>query len=355
MALISNESGRAPIIKNNSASNELPPLKGGVSYFFKKWKLFAIIGLVGGIMGVIYSSIQKTQYESRLTFALDEGGSGGLGDGLSSLVAQFGFNMGNSNDVFGGDNILTILKSRRIIEKVLLSVDTFQSKPQTIISYFLSISRSNKHGGSSIDFPLNTTRENLSRVQDSMLFATYTKFEKEYISVSKPDKFLNVFEVNVVSVDERFTKIFTDRLIAETNSFYTGMRSKKAKETLDILEQRVATMKGNMNESVSNKAAIQDANLNPAFAASQVPIQKQQINMQVYSGAYAELFKNLELARYQYLKEIPLMQIIDAADYPMKKVKPGKIICALIFSFLSISITFLILWGLSTFKNFRVD
>jgi uncharacterized protein involved in exopolysaccharide biosynthesis len=109
-------------------------------------------------------------------------------------------------------------------------------------------------------------------------------------------------------------------------------------------------MKGNVNSSISSRADIQDANLNPAFSAAAVPLQKEQANIQVYSAAYAEMFKNLEIARYQYLKQIPLMQIIDAADYPMKKVKVSKLKNAIIFSFAACFITLLILWVISLFK-----
>jgi uncharacterized protein involved in exopolysaccharide biosynthesis len=47
------------------------------------------------------------------------------------------------------------------------------------------------------------------------------------------------------------------------------------------------------------------------------------------------MFKNLELARFQYLNEIPLMQIIDAANYPMEKIKSGKLKMAVIFAVLA--------------------
>ncbi len=80
---------------------------------------------------------------------------------------------------------------------------------------------------------------------------------------------------------------------------------------------------------------VQDINVNPAFSAAQVPVLKQQANIQVYSAAYGEMFKNLELARFQYLNEIPLMQIIDAADYPMQKIKLGKLKAAILFSVLA--------------------
>jgi hypothetical protein len=55
----------------------------------------------------------------------------------------------------------------------------------------------------------------------------------------------------------------------------------------------------------------------------------------VYGAAYGEMFKNLELARFQYLNEIPLMQIIDAANYPMEKVTSGKLKMAVLFALLA--------------------
>jgi uncharacterized protein involved in exopolysaccharide biosynthesis len=70
--------------------------------------------------------------------------------------------------------------------------------------------------------------------------------------------------------------------------------------------------------------------VNAVFAAAQVPVIKQQANIQAYSGAYGELFKNLEIARFQYLNDIPLLQIIDAPDYPMEKIKTGKLISAVV-------------------------
>ena len=70
----------------------------------------------------------------------------------------------------------------------------------------------------------------------------------------------------VTSHNEKFSKVFTDKLIAETNYFYTKIRSKKAEETLQILEKRVPDMKHKLDASIENKAATQDANLNTPFA-----------------------------------------------------------------------------------------
>lgn len=336
--------------KKTAASESILLFVKGI---LKRWWLFVIIGFLSGIAGIFYASKQKITYQSRLTFALD-GGDGGDLSGAASLASQFGLNIGaGSNAVFAGDNILEIMKSRRMVEQTLLSVDTFNTKPFTFIQYFLDQNKdSNSKASKTIDmlFPAGQLRSTFTYQQDSILYETYNKFTKSYIEANKPDRKYNIYEVNITNPNEKFTKDFTDRLVSETNDFYIAICTQKSKQTLDILEQRVDTMKRKVNSSIGSRAEIQDVNLNPAFAEAEVPILKEQANMQVYSGAYTEMFKDLEIARYQYLKQIPLMQIIDAANYPMKKIKVSKLKTAIEFSFVACLITLFILWIIYLFK-----
>lgn len=327
----------------------------------KRWWLFLIIGILAGIGGIYYASLQKPIFKSRLTFALDDGGGSG-NSGIASLASQFGLNVGGSKEIFAGDNILEIMKSRRIIENVLLSTDTFNNKPYSLADFFIEKSGRNqkKEPSKLIHFAAGIQKSQLTYQQDSVLKMLYGEFSAEYITAKKPDRKLNIYEVNVITPDEQLTKVFTDRLVASTNSFYTEIRTKKAKETLQILEDRVASMKGNLSASISGRASVQDANLNPAFEAAQVPALKQQANIQAYGGAYGEMFKNLEMARFQYLNEIPLMQVIDNADFPMEKIKMGKLKTGIIASLAACFILFFIFWiqrvikfSLAEFKNLK--
>jgi hypothetical protein len=323
-----------------------------LKHIIKKWWLFVIIGLAGAITGYMYAAKQRPVYQSYLSFALDQGASG---EGMSiamGLASQLGLSIGGAQDVFSGDNIIEIMLSRRIIEGVLLSVDTFANRPITLIEFYreneLLPGKNSKIN--SIHFYPNESRDSFSYTKDSILYNTYLKFKKGLIIARRPDKKLNIYEVMVSSHNEKFSKIFTDKLIDKTNRFYTEITSKKNKETLEILEKRVPDMKNKLDSSISGKAAIQDANLNTAFANALVPLLKEQSNSQVYGAAYAEMFKNLEIARFQYLKSIPLLQIIDAAEYPMNKIKLGKLKTAIIFS---VTITFLFLLIFSTITLFR--
>jgi len=317
-----------------------------IEFLIKKWWLFLIVGFCAGLVGVISAGMKKPIYESKLTFALDQG-EGGI-SGAFSLAAQFGLNIGGGKDIFSGDNIIEILRSRRVVEKVLLSIDTINNKPTTLIENYLETNGRNGRT-KDIHFLPGEPRSEFSYMKDSLLYSVYSALIFSNISAQRPDRKLSIYEVRVTSEDERFAKVFTERLVAETNNFYVEICTKKSKETLEILQQRVAFMKGNLDTSFISKAAVQDVNLNPAFAAAQVPVLKQQANIQVYSAAYGEMFKNLELARYNYLKQIPLMQIIDAADYPMKKIKKGRLSTGFWYCIVAEFLLLILLLAIKTF------
>jgi hypothetical protein len=317
-----------------------------------KWWLFLIIGLIAGIAGYVYASQQKPVYQSYLSFALDEGGSEGGMSAAMGLASQLGISLGSAQDVFTGDNILQIMQSRRLIEDVLLSVDTFNNKPYTLVEYYLQNEGDKKKKKPGIHFYPGQPRSSFTYAQDSLLYNTFLVFKKYDITARRPNKNLNIYELMVSNENEKFAKIFTDNLIEKTNLFYTDIRSKKAKETLTILEKALPTVKGKLDATITNRASTQDANLNTAFANAQVPILKDQINTQVYGSAYTELYKNLEMARFQYLKSIPLMQIIDAANYPMKKILPSKLVTAIIFATVACFI-FMILFILATLFQYK--
>lgn len=310
----------------------------GAKYILKRWWIFAIAGLLGGIAGLIYQSTQKVEYKSHLVFALDDEGGNGNSLSLMNLASQFGFSPGGSNNIFSNDNILEIIKSRRVIERTLLSVDTFKTKPYVFIEYYLEISgkRKSEPRLKNIHFPVGQMRSSFTYQQDSLLYQTYLQFYNKHIVAKRPDLKLSLYEVDILSPDEKFTKDFTDKIVEETNDYYLEIRTAKSKKTLNTLEARMASMKGNLNSSLSEEANSKDVNINPAFSMSQVPAQKQEVNIQVYGKAYSEMFKNMELARFAYLNELPLMQVVDPANYPMEKIQFGKWNYFILFAVFSI-------------------
>ena len=320
-----------------------------LTLLLKKWKYFLVIGILAGSIGFIIAMLTKPKFQSRLSFALDAGNSENSLSGAFNLASQFGYGLGGSGNLFDGDNIIEIMKSRRIIEKVLLTSEIFNNKKYTLASYYLEITElrktlDKKERLAGIDFPVGITKDKMNYLQDSILNFIYLKMEKEDINPDRPDKKLSIYEIQVTSYDEKFSKVFTDRLVEEAGIFYTEITSRKEKETVDVLALRVDSLKNNVGSSLMSKAQYVDANINPAFSVALANPQMQQFNISAYGEAYKELFKNLELAKYQYIKKIPLLQIIDKADYPMEKIKSSKLKTALLFAILANAILMLFLW-----------
>jgi hypothetical protein len=346
--MVSQETESTNTLEKNQQSDTAALLK----IILKKWWLFAVVTILAGIGGIVYATMQVPKYESDLTFALDAGSTVGTLSGAMNLAAQFGIGSGSGLSMFDGDNILEIMKSRRMVETVLLTTESFDNHPYTLVQYFIEKLDMNKELGKKatskkISFPVGVKKNELTYLQDSFLYCVYNSFVKNNLAATRPDKKLSIYEVKVTSMNEKFSKIFTDRIVQETSSYYKEITSKKDKETLDILEERVAFISGNIGKSIDSRAVLHDANLNPAMAQTESPGVKQQYNIQAYSEAYKEMFKTLEMARYQYLKKIPLLQIIDNADYPMKKIKTSKLKAAaasvIVFNLLAIIVLMLMI------------
>jgi uncharacterized protein involved in exopolysaccharide biosynthesis len=320
-----------------------------------KWKILLLIAFFGGVTGILIGYLIKPKYESRMTFALDGGQDQDFMSGAFSLASQLGFG-GDVGGLFEGENILEIMKSRRIIEAVLLTADTYEKKPITLADYYMKINGidkklNKKERTKGISFPVGVQKAQLSYLQDSILKVIYEEIILEDIFPSRTDKKLSLFELRVQSRDERFTKVFTDRLALMSGEFYTEITSKKERETVAILEQRVDSIRKAVAGSLYARASVMDANLNPAFAIAQADPNMKQYNIAAYSEALKELMKNLELAKYQYIRNIPLIQVIDQADYPMKRIKTSKLKLGILFAIAFTSITIFFLW-LRSFRFF---
>lgn len=318
-----------------------------------KYWIFLIVGFLGGCTGIIYAWMQENEFKSKLTFSLSEGGS--ALNSLAGLASEMGINIGGGDEsIFSGDNIIEILRSRRIIETVLLSEEVFDGKNMKMIERHLDISglRDKKKIFENTHFPVAQPREKYTYLQDSVIMVIYNGLIKNNISCSRPDRRMNIYEINVISTDEKWSKVFTDRILEQATKFYTEIRTKKAKNTLAILENRLSNTKGNFDQSLTSYSLSQDANLNPAFAETQLPAVKNQTDMQIYMGAYAELFKNLEIARFQFLNETPVIQVIDQTAYPMENIKKGKLVTGVLFALVACLLLVAFFWTRRLIQKF---
>jgi hypothetical protein len=307
-------------------------LKSWYKYLLTKWFIIVLAGVIGGILGFSYAYFKKLNYTANCTFVLEEGdGGGGLGEyaGLASMV---GIDLGGGGGgIFKGDNILQLYKSRRMIEKTLLTLDTFNHKPQLLINRFIDFNELQgkwikKVDLSKLNFAIPPST--FTRIQDSVVNKLVEEINKNYLQVAKIDKKLSIIKVEFKNKDEAFAKSFTNTIVSNVNQFYIETKTKKSAENLSILQKQADSVRSVLNNSLVGVAAAIDANpnMNPAFQTLRVPSQRRQVDVQASGAVYQEIVKNLELAKITLRKEKPLIQIIDEPVLPLESDRVGKLI-----------------------------
>jgi hypothetical protein len=314
-------------------------IKSSIRYVKSKRKILIWFTISGFIIGLLYSFIASPVYKATSTFVLEESGhSGGLGlSQYSSLASLAGIDLGSGSEkgLFQGDNILELYKSRLMIEKTLLTTVTIDDKKQMLINRYTESSRSwlpwgKKDDLTNMDFTGNPKL--FSRKKDSILRDLVKYFNKNILTVTKPDKKLSIINVEIKFKDELFAQLFNQTLVQNVNNFYVQTQTRKTSQSVQVLQRQADSVRSILNNSLGKVAQSTDANPNPnpTLKSLTLPSQKKQIDVQANAAIYSEIIKNLEVTKISLRQETPLIQLIDEPIIPLEVDKIGKLLGAFV-------------------------
>lgn len=298
-------------------------------YLYSKWRILLIAGILGALIGLGYALYKKPKYTAITTFVLEEdaaGSLGGLGQ-MAGLAAMVGLDIGgNSNGIFQGDNITALYKSRVMLEKTLLTEAILNQKKQLLIDRYVDFTGlrrkwSRKAKYENLSFTQITGRPE-TRLADSLIGEIIEDINKKYLKIGKVDKKLNLISVEFTAEDEEFAKVFNSRLVSTVNQFYIETKTKKSLDNIQVLQHQTDSVKAVMNGAIINAAKVVDVtpNLNLTRQSQRTsPVQRSQFNAEANKAILTELVKNLELSKMNFLKNKPLIQVIDEPIYPIEE------------------------------------
>jgi hypothetical protein len=325
------------------------------SYLISKWKYIFVAGLFCALLGLTVAFFEKPTYKALLTFAMEED-KGVSGSGLSGalgLASSFGIDLGGSGGggAFAASNLIELMKSRLIVEKVLLSPVVINGKKISLVEYYIQINGLRKSWNKNptlkkIQFLPQGDRSNYTLQQDSILQKIHsTLIDKDHLTISQKDKKVTIISIEVTNKDELFSKIFCENIAKETSDFYIQTKSKKARLNADVLQKQVDSVRNELNNAITGVASETDNvyNLNPAFNIKGAATKKKQIDVQANTAILTNLAVQLELAKITLRKETPLIQLIDKPILPLTKQKFGKLKSILLGGFLGFFLTVLYL------------
>lgn len=300
-------------------------------FLLSKWKTIVIAGVIGGLLGIGYSLIQKPVYTASLSFALEDDKSAGSG-GVLSLASQFGISLGGSGgSIFEGSNLIELFKSRSMVEQTLMKPVFYNSDTISLAEMYIQNKKWRKGWDKNpkfakIQFIPETKRNYFTRVHDSILGEIYKDLSKNCLSVGQKDKKVSIITMEVSSTNELFSKYFCENLARQVGLFYITTKSKKARTNMEILARQTDSIRQELNGAIEGLATANDNtfNLNPALNVRRVPSARKQVDVQANTAILTELVKQTELAKVTVRRETPLIQVLDRPILPLKVEKFGK-------------------------------
>jgi len=297
-------------------------------FLLSKKILIVIVGATGGMLGVLYAAfIAKAEYRADLTFVLS---SNAPTNGLAGIAGQFGINLGGDNDdMFQGDNIIELLKSKRIVKGALFKHMPATNQP--LINFLLNKTEIQKAWlkeerlAGLIPFPDNLGK--LTPMQDSLVNNIYKLVTEKYLDIDKVDSKLSFYKVSTTTNFDTLSCFISKYLVEEASDFYIATKTKVARENLNMLQHEADSLQRILSGTIISTGTETDKtfNLNPAYQVQRSSAQKSQLNTTIVGTAYGEVVKNLEIAKITLQKETPLYQKIDEPSLPLEREKLGKI------------------------------
>jgi uncharacterized protein involved in exopolysaccharide biosynthesis len=296
-----------------------------VRYLYSRWLVILLAGFLAGVAGVAYAWLTKPVYLAEMTFVTDNDNGSKL-SAYAGIAAQFGFDMGSGgSNVFEGDNLIELLKSRSMVQTTLL---TSYSPSELVIDRFVAVNGLNEgwsENPKTMGIKFDPDISGSSRAEDSIIQEVTSRIIKTRLNIFRKDKKLSLIVAQMKDGDEEFAKRFIELLASNAIRYYSDYKSRKARYNVEILESKVDSVRRMLFGNISEVAAINDLNVNPIKQSVRSGAQRKQVDVQVNGVLYTELLKNLEMAKMILSKETPLIQVIDKPMFPLEKKKPGRL------------------------------
>ncbi|MXV51720.1 hypothetical protein GS399_12115 [Pedobacter sp. HMF7647] len=301
-------------------------------YLWKNRSKILIALIIGALSGALTSWLWPVTYTARLTFVVEDPKGMSGGSMVSALAGSLGFDMGsigNTSGLLAGDNVLELVKSEKLIKGSLLTPYKEKKTDYTLADRYSEVYKLKKKwqekylAGKSLSFPAD--QSGYSRLQDSLLQVMVKQVKEKELSISKPDKKLTFFELNITTRDERVSQLLCERLLKSSADFYISNKTAKLKKNVDGLQKRADSLARLLNRKTYSASAASGAllDLNPAYTTANVSSELQERDKVTLSTIYSEVIKNLEVSKTMLVQETPAFQMVDEPELPLKKNRFG--------------------------------
>jgi len=295
----------------------------------KRILLILSVAIIFSLIGFGFSKLQEDKYTAVLSFIVEEQSEGTNLSSLSGMASLVGIDMGGgASSSFNQQNIIELLKSRKIIERTLNNTCEIEGKSDLFLNHYIRIN--NLITDSSI-IDLSSNYYN-----DSITSIVWFRIINRDMEILFQNDEANILNLSFESLNAELAKTFTEIVIDEMSEMYIDYQTEKSRNTLDNLQSRSDSIFKDLKTSERNFARVKDKNRRVMTASGRLEELQYMREVEILQAVYLELRKNIELTHMSLLNETPLIQIVDKPVLPLENINRSTLFWIVIFSFLGV-------------------
>ena len=303
----------------------------------KRLLIILAVAIIFSLIGFGFSRSQEDQYNAVISFIVEDQSEGSNLSALSGMANMIGIDMGGSaTSSFNQQNIIELLKSRKIIERTLNNTCKIEGKSDLLLNHYIRIN----------NLITDSSTINLSSnyYNDSITSIVWFRIINKNMEILFQNDESNIINLSFESLNAELAKNFTEIVIDEMSEMYIDYQTEKSRNTLNNLYNRSDSIFKDLKTSERNFAKVKDNNMRVMTASGRLEELQYMREVEILQAVYLELRKNIELTHMSLLNETPLIQIVDKPVLPLENINRSNLFWIVIFTFLGVfTICFIII------------
>jgi len=316
-------------------------IKYWLLFFYKKKNILLLFFLAGSVIGYIQVKNEKPKYTATISYVLEEA-SNSSSNNTFNLMSQIGISgsPNNGGGIFSSSILIELMKSRSMIQKILLRPVLVEKKYITLAEYYIQTNNLREKWKKNLEyknikFEINSNPIFFTPQQVEVISNIYNDLvSKKNMLIGLKSKEDAIPQISITNEHELFAKLFCENLLAGTSEFYIETKSKRAKKNLKNLEEQLDSVRRKYNNSLTSFATSSESlfNLNTANKIKSTTSLNRQIDVQSLAALLPPLIANIENAKATLTNATPLFQIIETPILPLPKENPSFFKVILLYS-----------------------
>lgn len=267
--------------------------------------LFLIPIIIMGLYGYYISKQVKPTYTAKITFFLSEDRPQIPGAGNFSNLLQ------TTNTNFNNPKKLKEYSfTEKVGSKMVFKKYVFQDREDYLGNHYLKLFSNYK----SSYFKEFTNVKEMS-VQDYTVFKKILAGIRKMVTIDYDEA--EIYSITVITENEEFSKLLCESFYENLIAYYIERATRKASITVRFLDEKLAYVKAQLENSEYNLADYKDKANNLVTYKADLLETRYIRNKSLLEGLYGETARALEASKTNEQSIMPLFQTIDEPHYPL--------------------------------------